>query len=190
MCNSKSNNSRNRTLILSPKVYLTLVLTFSYALTFAQCEGLKGNKEGMKNWKQKYMEFWEIDSSFQFIAADSVLIYYITNEDNETNSSGISCCYYLADKFAQTELTDILKSLYSNLEKEDSLNFQKAQQAWQTYYENEWEFLRQAFVGYANLSKYGLGREAMIETVSRKYQIIKDRILMVESYIETASGKN
>jgi hypothetical protein len=80
-----------------------------------------------------------------------------------------------------------LKILTAKLEKDDAINFSKAQQAWQSYYESEWDFLRQAFIAYANLSKYGQGREIMIETQSRKYQMVKGRILTVKSYIETAT---
>ena len=97
------------------------------------------------------------------------------------------CCYDLAEKFAKTELKRNLKILYKKLEKQDSINFCKAQKAWQAYYNNEWEFLRQAFIAYANFSKYGQGREVMIETESRKYQMIKDRILLIKSYIETVT---
>ncbi len=155
-------------------------------MTFAQCEDLKGNGEGMNKWKEKYLDYFNAESTTQFIKADSVLIYYFSNQDNETNY-GMPCCYYLADKYAQTELAYYLKILTAKLEKDDSVNFLKAQQTWQMYYESEWDFLRQAFIAYANLSKYGQGREIMIETQSRKYQMIKDRVLTVKSYIETAT---
>jgi hypothetical protein len=155
-------------------------------MTFAQCEDLKGNGEGMNKWKEKYLDYFNEDTTTQFIQADSVLIYYFSNQDNETNY-GMPCCYYLADKYAQTELAEYLKILTAKLEKDDAINFSKAQQAWQSYYESEWDFLRQAFIAYANLSKYGQGREIMIETQSRKYQMVKGRILTVKSYIETAT---
>ena len=155
-------------------------------LTFAQCEDLKGNPEGMKYWKNNFRDYFSVDSSFQFIKADSVLIFYFSNSKNETNY-GMPCCYFLAEKYAQKELAENIRMLYKKLQKQDSIYFRKAQQAWQVYYNKEWEFLRQAFISYANYSKYGLGREVMIETASRKYQMIKDRILIINSYIETIS---
>jgi hypothetical protein len=174
------------TMTFLQKIFITIITILISSATFAQCEGLKGNSEGMENWKDNYRDYFGVDSTFQFIKADSILIFYFSNTQNETNY-GMPCCYYLADKYAQTELADYLNVLYKSLEKIDSANFVKAQQAWQTYYESEWEFLRHAFIAYANLSKYGQGREVMIETMSRKYQMIKDRILMIKSYIETAS---
>jgi uncharacterized protein YecT (DUF1311 family) len=166
--------------------YLTAILTLSSFLTFAQCENLEGNKEGMKNWKENYFNYFNIDTTSLVIKSDSVLIYYFSNKENETNY-GMPCCYFVADKYAKTELDANLKLLYKKLEKQDSINFQKAQQAWQAYYDNEWEFLRQAFIAYANFSKYGQGREIMIATQSTKYQMIKDRILTIQSYIEIAT---
>ena len=77
-----------------------------------------------------------------------------------------------------------LKKLYKTLEKEDSLTFSRAQNAWQQYYKAESEFMHSAFVGYANFSKYGQGREIMIDKASRIYQMMKDRILTVKYYIE------
>lgn len=94
------------------------------------------------------------------------------------------CCYFLAKEYAQLELKRNLKILYKKLEKEDLLSFYKAQKAWQLYYKAEWEFIRGAFVGYTNFSKYGQGREVMIDDASRIYQMIKDRILTVKEYIE------
>lgn len=140
----------------------------------------------MKNWKNKYREYWAVDSALQFITADSVLIFYITNEENETNY-GLPCCYFFAEQYAQTELKNVLKLFYSKLEKEDSLYFSSAQLAWQHYYDAEQEFLRKAFVAYANFSKYGLGREIMIHTQMKKYETIKGRILTIQDYTETIS---
>jgi hypothetical protein len=168
------------------KCSFTFTLTLASILTFAQCEGLKGNEEGMKLWKYKYYNYFSIDTTTALIKADSVLIYYLSNPDNETNY-GMPCCYYLAEKYAQLELKRNLKILYKRLEKEDSINFSKAQQAWQIFYKAEWEFLCRAFIAYSNFSKYGLGRETMIYIASRKYQMIKDRILTIKSYIETAT---
>lgn len=175
-------------MLLIIKYSLISILTFTSFLTFAQCEDLKGNGEGMNKWKEIYLDYFNADSTTQFIKSDSVLIYYFSNNNNETNY-GMPCCYYLADKYAQKELIYYLKILYNKLEKDDSAIFLKAQQAWQTYYECEWEFLRNTFIAYANLSKYGQGREIMIETQSRKYQMIKDRILTIKSYIEIATTK-
>lgn len=163
----------------------TLMILVSLS-AFTQCKDLKGNSEGIEHWKDNYRAYFNVDSSFQFIKADSILIFYFSNPQNETNY-GMPCCYFLAEKYAQKELAENIRILYKKLEKQDSINFRKAQQAWQAYYDKEWDFLRQAFIAYTNYSKYGLGREVMIETASRKYQTIKDRILIVESYIETLS---
>jgi hypothetical protein len=150
---------------------------------FAQCE-LKGNKEGMENWRGEYFNYFSLDSTIsQVIKADSVLIFYFSNSENETNY-GMPCCYYLAEEYAQLELKRNLKILYKNLDKEDSLTFSKAQIAWQQYYKAESGFMHSAFVGYANFSKYGQGREIMIDKASRIYQMVKDRILTVKYYIE------
>jgi len=173
-------------LALNKKYHLTFILTLTSILTQAQCEDLKGDKEGMKLWKAKYYTYFSIDTTTTLIKADSVLIYFLANPANETNYA-MPCCYYLAEKYAQVELKRDLKILYKKLEKEDSISFSKAQQAWQVYYKAEWEFLRGAFIGYSNFSKYGLGRETMIDIASRKYQMIKDRILTIKSYIETAT---
>ncbi len=175
-------------MFLNKKYFLTFVLTLTSVMAIAQCEGLKGDKVGMKQWKRKYFDYFSIDTTTQLIIADSVLIFYLSNEENETNYA-MPCCYFLAEKYAETELKRNLNILYKKLEKQDSINFYKAQKAWQAYYNTEWEFLRQAFVAYANVSKYGQGREVMLETASRKYQMIKDRILMIKSYIETANNE-
>ena len=170
------------------KYFLASLLSLISFMTFAQCEGLKGDKDGMKHWERKYFDYFNIDSTTQLIKADSVLIFYFSNDENSTNYA-MPCCYHLAEKFAQTELKRNLEILYKKLEKQDSINFYKAQKAWQAYYNVEWEFLRQAFIAYANFSKYGQGREIMIETASRKYQMIKDRILLIKSYIETVTSE-
>lgn len=163
--------------------FLTTVLILISFQSFAQCV-LKGNKEVQKSWRAEYFDYFSLDSTTtQVIQADSVLIFYFSNPENETNY-GMPCCYYLAEEYAQLELKRNLKMLYKKLEKEDSLTFYKAQKAWQLYYKAESEFIRGAFVGYANFSKYGQGREVMIEDASRIYQMIKDRILIVKDYIE------
>jgi hypothetical protein len=175
-----------KTMLQLTKCFLTFVMCLISYLTFAQCEGLKGNKAGMKNWRSMYFTYFSLDSTTtQVIKADSILIFYFSNSENETNY-GMPCCYYLAEQYAQSELKINLKILYKILEKDDSLNFYKAQKAWQLYYKTESEFIRAAFVGYANFSKYGQGREVMIDNASRMYQMIKDRILIVKSYIEMA----
>ena len=161
-----------------------MLMNLGTLLIFAQCQDLKGNPEEMEHWKDNYRDYFSVDSSFLFIKADSILIFYFSNSENETNY-GMPCCYFLAEKYAQKELAEIIRMLYKKLEKQDSINFRKAQQAWQVYYNKEWDFLKQAFISYANYSKYGQGREVMIETASRKYQMIKDRILIVNGYIET-----
>lgn len=167
--------------------FSTFILTFISLISNAQCEDITGNNEGMKNWKEKYFEYFQSDSSKPLIKADSVLIYYFSNKENETNY-GMPCSFYLGRIYAQKELKHYLNILYSKLEKQDSINFYTAQQAWQFYYNSELEFLSHAFIAYANRSKYGLGRETMIDNEARNYQIIKDRILTVESYIETATS--
>ncbi len=167
------------------KYYLTFFFVLTSILTFAQCE-LKGDKEGMKQWRNKYYDYFSLDTTTELIKADSVLIFYLSNSENETNY-GMPCCYFLAEKYAQIELKKTLKLLYKKLEKEDPINFNKAQKAWQVFYNNEWVFLKNAFIAYANFSKYGQGREIMIDNASRKYQMLKDRILTVKNYIETAT---
>lgn len=169
------------------KYLLAFVFFLNCRLTYSQCENLKGDSLGVKNWTTKYQDYFRCDSTTPLIKADSVLIYYLYNAYNETNY-GMPCCYYLAEKYAKLELAGKLKILYGKLEPEDSTNFSKAQNSWQVYYDNEWEFLRQSFIAYANLSKYGQGREIMIHTQSWKYQIIKDRILTIMLYIEIASN--
>lgn len=176
----------SKTNLFWPQRLILIFVIFLPVRIFGQCENLTGNNSGMNNWKNKYREYWAIDSAFQFITADSVLIFYITNEENETNY-GFPCCYFLAEQFAQTELKKTLKMFYSKLEKEDSLNFYSAQLAWQHYYDTEWKFLKEAFVAYANFSKYGLGREIMIHTQVKRYDTIKERILTIRDYIETIS---
>jgi len=165
------------------KYLLTTVLILISFQNSAQCV-LKGNKEVQKNWRSAYFDYFSLDSTTtQTILADSVLIFYFSNPENETNY-GMPCCYYLAEEYAQLELKRNLKILYKKLEKEDSLTFYKAQKAWQLYYDAESGFIQGAFVGYANFSKYGQGREVMIGNASRIYQMIKDRILTVKNYIE------
>lgn len=122
-------------LFWSQRLILVLVIFLPIGI-FGQCESLTGNNAGMKNWKNKYREYWAVDSALQFITADSVLIFYITNEENETNY-GLPCCYFFAEQYAQTELKNVLKLFYSKLEKEDSLYFSSAQLAWQHYYDAE-----------------------------------------------------
>ena len=172
-----------KTILLPVKYLLAFILVLTSSQTFAQCT-LKGNKEVLKNWRSAYFDYFTLDSATtQLIKADSVLIFYFSNSENETNY-GMPCCYYLAEEYAQSELKRNLKILYKKLEKDDSINFSKAQKAWQLYYKTESGFIHAAFVGYANFSKYGQGREVMIDNASRIYQMIKDRILTIKYYIE------
>ena len=165
------------------KHFLPIPLILMSFQTFSQCV-LNGNKEVLKNWRYEYYNYFSLDSTTtQVIKADSVLIFYFSNSENETNY-GMPCCYYLAEEYAQKELKRNLKILYKKLEKEDSLNFSKAQKAWQQYYKAESGFIHAAFMGYANFSKYGQGREIMIDDAARIYQMIKDRILTIKQYIE------
>jgi hypothetical protein len=156
-------------------------------MTMAQCDGLKGNKAILNTWKSEYCNYFSVDSTTtQLISADSVLIYYLSDSSNDTNY-GMPCCYYLAGKYAQIELRRNVKLLYKKLEKEDSISFSKAQGNWKTYYNAEVDFIKGAFIGYANFVKYGQGCEIMINDAARIYQMIKDRILTIKSYIELAS---
>ena len=174
-------------IILQPlKYFLASILILASFQTFAQCV-LKGNKEVLKNWRSEYFNYFSLDSTTtQVIKADSVLIFYFSNPENETNY-GMPCCYYLAEEYAQLELKRNLKILYKKLEKEDSVNFSKAQKAWQLFYKTESAFIHSAFMGYANFSKYGQGREIMIDDAARIYQMIKDRILTIKQYIEVTT---
>jgi len=157
------------------------------AIANAQCDGLKGNKTILKTWKAEYCDYFNADSTkTKFISADSVLIYYLSDSDNESNLT-MPCCYYLATKYAKTELRKNVRFLYKKLEKEDSLSFSKAQRHWETYYDAETDFINGAFIAYANFTKYGLGRGIMIDDSARVYQMIKDRILTIKSYIELTS---
>ena len=167
---------------------ISLLITLSIQ-SFGQCENMIGDSTIRGNWKKSYVEYFRVDSNSQFIKADSVLISYFNNSDNETNY-GMPCCYYLAEIFAQRELREKVKILNLYLEKEDLNNFTNTQKEWQKYYESEWEFLRNAFIAYSNLSKYGQGREIMIHNQSRRYNLIKDRILTIEDYIEIAKTDN
>lgn len=94
------------------------------------------------------------------------------------------CCYVLAREYAENELNILIDSLYKNLGKVDDLNLKKSQASWQEFYDNEKEFVYHAFVGYANYSKYGQGREIMIHDAAKLYGLIKNRILDVMYYIE------
>ncbi|MBX3165700.1 MAG: hypothetical protein KF900_14585 [Bacteroidetes bacterium] len=168
------------------KYILTCFVCNISLMTYGQCEDLTGNPEEMKNWKSMYFEYFHLDSTSATIKADSVLIYYLSNSKNETNY-GMPCCYFNAEKFANEELAERLKLLYSKLEKSDAENFKQSQSAWEKYYFLEWEFIRQAFVGYANVRKYGQGREIMIHNQARHYQMIKERIITINNYINIAS---
>ena len=85
------------------KYLLTSTLIFASFQGFSQCD-LKGNKEGMENWRTEYFNYFGLDSTTtQVIEADSVLIFYFSNSENETNY-GMPCCYYLAEEYAQLEL--------------------------------------------------------------------------------------
>src|SRR5258705_3334954 len=111
------------TTFLIKKYFLVLVFITTGIMTLAQCEGLKGDKEGMNEWRKKYFEYFSTDSTTtRLIKADSVLIFYLSNGENETNY-GMPCCYYLAEKYAQVELKRNLKLLYKKLEKQDSIKF-------------------------------------------------------------------
>lgn len=181
-----SSNSISKTIFYSyimKKVYSTLVSLFISVIVFGQCEDLTGNKDNISNWRSLYSDYFHLDSNVVTIKADSVLIYYFSNSKNETNY-GMPCCYYLAEKYAQRELKDRLAFLYQKLVKTDVSNFKIAQENWQKYYESEWKFISEAFVGYSNVSTYGQGREIMIHNQAQHYQMIKDRIIAVEHYIE------
>lgn len=169
--------------------WLAIASMFPSFFAYAQCEGLKGNEEVAADWKAEYYHYFSLDSSTNdVIKADSVLIYYLSNSDNETNYV-MPCCYFLTEQFAQTELKENLAILYSKLEKEDSANLYVAQKAWQNFYDNERSFINTAFVGYANFSKYGQGREIMIHNAMREYQMIKDRILTVKEYMKMVTNE-
>lgn len=169
------------------KYYMFFVSFFVSVITIAQCDGLKGNKAILKTWKAEYCNYFSTDSTnTQFISADSVLIYYLSDSNNGSNLA-MPCCYNLATKYAKTELRKNIKLLYKELEKEDSVSFSKAQRHWETYFDAETAFINGAFIAYANFTKYGQGREIMIDDAARVYQMIKDRILTVKAYIELTS---
>ena len=85
------------------KYFLVSILVLTSLHAFAQCT-LKGNKEVLKNWRAEYFNYFSLDSATApVIKADSVLIFYFSNPENETNY-GMPCCYYLAEKYAQVEL--------------------------------------------------------------------------------------
>jgi len=169
------------------KYSLFFIFYMVSVITNAQCDGLTGDKTILKTWKAEYCNYFSVDSAqTQFISADSVLIYYLSDSNNESNLA-MPCCYYLATKYAKAELRKNIKLLYKKLEKQDSLSFSKAQRRWEMYYDAEIEFINGAFIAYANLTKYGLGREIMIDDAARVYKMIKDRILTIRSYIQLAS---
>lgn len=173
-------------------VFLTLFLNFGINSVFGQCEGLKswsdpqlvGHLEfGSGRWQQAYSNYFRSDSCVKLIAADSVLMSYLSHPENQTNY-GMPCCYILATEFAEIELEAFIKSLYQNIGKIDSLNFKESQNAWNHFYQNEREFIYHAFVGYSNYSKYGRGREIMIDDAANIYELIKERIVNVKYYVE------
>jgi hypothetical protein len=168
------------------KCHSLFTLILISVVTAAQCD-LKGNKAILKTWKSEYYSYFNADSTtIPLISADSVLIYYLSDSDNETNYA-MPCCYYLAAKYAQIELRKNIRLLYKKLEKEDSISFSKAQRNWNTFYDAESDFIHGAFIAYTNFVKYGQGREIMIHDAARIYQMIKDRILTIKDYIELVS---
>src|ERR1051325_7034763 len=98
---------------------LNIFLLLISSLSFGQCEDLKGSHDTTENWREEYIQYFNVDSTFEFIEADSVLIYYFSNSENETNY-GMPCCYLLATKFAEAELDKHLKILNRKLEKKDA----------------------------------------------------------------------
>ncbi len=172
--------------------FLLLTIGLWPQTAFGQCEGLKNWNDsnliehlefGPENWKEAYYSYFISDSSIRLIKADSVLISYFSHPENVTNY-GMPCCYFLATKYAEIELENLIDTLNKNLGKVDAVNFEKSQASWREFYKNEREFINHAFLGYANYSKYGHGREIMIHDAAKLYDFIKNRILDVMNYIE------
>jgi hypothetical protein len=178
-------------LIISVLVLIIELLPYS---TFGQCDSLKNwsdinltehLKYGPEKWKKSYYDYFHSDSGDRLITADSVLISYLRHPENQTNF-GMPCSYFLATSYAENELNRLIEVLNKNLGEVDSMNFEKSQAAWLDFYQREREFIKHAFVGYANYSKYGHGREIMIDNAARIYDFIKNRILDVKYYIEVS----
>ena len=164
-----------------------IVLALLPMLASAQCDELRGDPAARRNWQKKYRESFSEAADSRLIDADSVLIYYQYKNENQT-TLGMECTYLLAEKYAQKELHKALKRLYRNLDAEDSAKFAKSQSTWALFYKREKEFVLSAYVGYANVTKYGNGTRILVERVVATYNIIKQRIIAVEDYIENTSG--
>jgi hypothetical protein len=115
-----------------------------------------------------------------------VLISYFSHPENETNY-GMPRCDYLATKYTEIELGNLIDTLYTNRGKVDSINFGKSQSPWREFYKNEREFIYPAFVGSANYSKYGHGREIMMHDTAELCDLIKNRILREMYCIEISA---
>ena len=168
---------------IGPTIILVLLLTVFSINAFGQCEELHPDRANAKNWKRGYLDYFGSGvDTLSYIKADSVLIGYISNSKTTMD---MACSYYKAEMFAQKELNAKIKVLMKMLKTSDRSMFQRSQEIWLNFYKSESEFLNETFTVYSNDNKYLLGTQENVKNPERKYNMIKQRILSINEYVET-----
>ncbi|UTW61289.1 hypothetical protein KFE98_14875 [bacterium SCSIO 12741] len=168
------------------KVALILGLIIYTIPCLSQCDHLPWKPQmDMNNWKAEFqdLEWITFYPDGKFIEADSVLAGYMSTREN-TKHNGIGCSYLLAIRHAKKELNHLAKILEDSLNKEDVEQFVVSQEHWNQYFTTEYDWLNLTYVAYANVSKYGLGREQNLNSHFFAYQTIRNRILRLRIYID------
>ena len=106
-------------------------------------------------------------------------------EDGQLNGGttmGMIDCYDYSTTKLDTLVNKIYKKLYSKLDNKDKLKLKKSQNNWRKFYISESDFVFSAYYTWANLSKYGHGREHAITQAEWRYDVMRKRLIDLTKY--------
>lgn len=114
---------------------------------------------------------------------DSYLTECLNSHDGYT-TMGMADCFEQASVYLDTIMERTYKALYDKLDTVDRKLLSKSQDDWLLYRSAESAFLYSTFYTWVNYSKYGHGRESVIDQAAWKYDVVRERLMRLMQYNE------
>lgn len=112
---------------------------------------------------------------------DAILSNCLDEKEGGTTVGMIDCYTQSAVKL-DTLVGKIYRKLYAKLDNKDKQKLKLSQDNWRKFYAAEGDFLYSAFYTWANVSKYGHGREHAITQASWHYEVVRQRLIALTEY--------
>ncbi len=142
--------------------FILIALTIFFSLS-SVLAGEKENKNPIDRWLDKCLE-------------------------KKQSTQGMVECYNEATDMWDRELNKVYKNLMKNLKPNERKLLRESQRRWIKYRDKEFEFLNT--FPFVNNNRYKYGTMSFIMVAAQKMQVVKDRVLELESFLNFINFSN